>query len=58
MNRVTGIRGIFFKAKDPKKLRAWYGDHLGLQPHSEGGVEPAERPYGVEAVFKDNSGNW
>jgi len=20
--------------------------------------EPAERPYGVEAVFKDNSGNW
>ena len=20
--------------------------------------EPAERPYGIEAVFKDNSGNW
>ena len=20
--------------------------------------EPADRPYGVEAVFKDNSGNW
>jgi predicted enzyme related to lactoylglutathione lyase len=20
--------------------------------------EPSERPYGVEAVFKDNSGNW
>jgi predicted enzyme related to lactoylglutathione lyase len=20
--------------------------------------EPAERPYGVEAVFRDNSGNW
>ena len=20
--------------------------------------EPAERPYGLEAVFKDNSGNW
>jgi predicted enzyme related to lactoylglutathione lyase len=19
---------------------------------------PAERPYGIEAVFKDNSGNW
>jgi len=21
-------------------------------------MEPAERPYGVEAVFRDNSGNW
>ena len=21
-------------------------------------IEPAERPYGIEAVFKDNSGNW
>ena len=21
-------------------------------------AEPAERPYGVEAVFRDNSGNW
>jgi len=20
--------------------------------------EPVERPYGIEAVFKDNSGNW
>jgi len=20
--------------------------------------EPGERPYGIEAVFKDNSGNW
>ena len=20
--------------------------------------EPADRPYGVEAVFRDNSGNW
>lgn len=28
--RVTGIGGIFFKAKNPKKLSAWYGKHLGL----------------------------
>ena len=21
-------------------------------------AEPAERPYGIEAVFRDNSGNW
>ena len=28
--RVTGIGGIFFKAKDTKKLQAWYRKHLGL----------------------------
>ena len=30
MKRVTGIGGIFFKSKDPKKMREWYKDHLGL----------------------------
>jgi hypothetical protein len=30
MKRVTGIGGVFFKAKDPQKLRAWYKKHLGL----------------------------
>ncbi|GAB3357653.1 VOC family protein [Lysobacter tyrosinilyticus] len=30
MKRVTGIGGIFFKAKDPTALSAWYRDHLGL----------------------------
>ena len=28
MTRVTGIGGIFFKARDPKALSAWYRDHL------------------------------
>jgi predicted enzyme related to lactoylglutathione lyase len=28
--RVTGIGGIFFKAKDPKALVRWYGEHLGI----------------------------
>ena len=30
MERVTGVGGIFFKAKDPKALRAWYQEHLGI----------------------------
>lgn len=30
MQRVTGIGGIFFKSPDPKRLAAWYRDHLGL----------------------------
>jgi catechol 2,3-dioxygenase-like lactoylglutathione lyase family enzyme len=29
---ATGIGGVFFKAKDPKKLIGWYVQHLGLPP--------------------------
>lgn len=28
--RVTGIGGVFFKAKDTKSLKAWYKENLGL----------------------------
>jgi predicted enzyme related to lactoylglutathione lyase len=28
---VTGIGGVFFKARDPKKLAEWYAQHLGLE---------------------------
>jgi predicted enzyme related to lactoylglutathione lyase len=38
MARVTGIGGIFFKAKDPKALSAWYEKHLGLRLESWGGA--------------------
>ncbi len=30
MRRVTGIGGIFFHAKDPEALRAWYKTHRGI----------------------------
>ncbi len=30
MKRVTGIGGIFFKAKDAPALQAWYNRHLGI----------------------------
>jgi len=30
MKRVTGIGGIFFKCKDPDKMKDWYQNHLGL----------------------------
>jgi predicted enzyme related to lactoylglutathione lyase len=38
MKRVIGIGGVFFKAKDPESLRAWYQKHLGLEPDAYGGV--------------------
>ena len=27
---VTGIGGLFFRAKDPAALAAWYAEHLGV----------------------------
>src|SRR6185295_1813723 len=38
MERVTGIGGIFFKAKDPEKLKAWYHEHLGVPMKDSGYV--------------------
>lgn len=28
--RITGVGGIFFKADDPKKMKTWYKNKLGL----------------------------
>jgi predicted enzyme related to lactoylglutathione lyase len=30
MEKVTGIGGLFFRARDPKALACWYQDHLGI----------------------------
>jgi predicted enzyme related to lactoylglutathione lyase len=40
MERVLGVGGVFFKAKDPKALAEWYAKHLGV-PFDEG------MPYGT-----------
>jgi len=40
MERVTGIGGVFLKARDPIALAAWYHEHLGV-PIDEG------KPYGT-----------
>jgi predicted enzyme related to lactoylglutathione lyase len=36
MERVVGIGGVFFKARDPQALAAWYRDTLGVP------VEPGQ----------------
>ena len=38
MRRVTGIGGIFIKARDPEALREWYRKHLGLDIQEWGGL--------------------
>jgi hypothetical protein len=36
--RVIGLGGIFFKAKDPQQMYAWYEKHLGIQGKPEEGA--------------------
>ena len=38
MKRVTSIGGIFFKCKDPNKMKEWYKTHLGLNTNQYGTV--------------------
>jgi predicted enzyme related to lactoylglutathione lyase len=42
MAGVIGFGGIFFKARDPKALTAWYAQHLGLKAEKFGGVKFSE----------------
>ena len=38
LKKVTGIGGIFFKCKNPKLMRKWYREHLGLNTNAYGAV--------------------
>ena len=45
MKKVTGIGGVFFKCKDPKKITEWYHQHLGLETNPYGATfEWYEKP--------------
>jgi predicted enzyme related to lactoylglutathione lyase len=46
MERVLGVGGVFFKARDPQALAAWYREHLGVP------VEPGQA-HGVFAAGPD-----
>lgn len=38
MRRVTGIGGVFFKARNAPMLREWYKQHLGVDVQVWGGA--------------------
>jgi glyoxylase I family protein len=46
MEKVTGIGGFFFRAKDPKALGLWYQQHLGISVIPTG---PEDSPWEQEA---------
>ncbi len=64
MKRVTGIGGIFIKARDPVALREWYRRHLGIPVEDWGGTafrwrgpdNPSGEGTTVWSVFEDDSG--
>ena len=43
MKKVTGIGGVFFKAKDPNAVNEWYKTHLGFDT----------TPYGTSFEWRD-----
>ena len=62
MRRVTGIGGVFFKAKDPKALGEWYRTHLGMNVEEWGGVtfrwdedNPSAKGTTIWSPFKEDT---
>jgi len=53
MERVQGIGGFFFRAKDPKKLAAWYEANLGRPQHASQLAD--QRGTTVLAPFKEDT---
>ena len=56
MERVTGIGGVFLKARDPKALARWYEQHLGIQFGDSSYVSfPASPGSAVFSFFKEDT---
>jgi predicted enzyme related to lactoylglutathione lyase len=65
MQKITGIGGVFFKARDPKALMEWYKEHLGLEfqhgfiqfkwADEEGNKTPGSTTF---SLFKEDSAHF
>jgi len=60
--KVTGVGGIFFKAKNPDSLRTWYCTHLGLATNEYGSMfefrladKPEEKGYLQWSPFSEKT---
>jgi predicted enzyme related to lactoylglutathione lyase len=51
MENVTGIGGVFFRARDPATLGRWYEQHLGVKPTPKDYDEPQWRQEEGPTVF-------
>jgi len=62
IKKVTGLGGIFFKCKDPAKMREWYQTHLGLNTNQYGtvfewhqGADSTKKGYTQWSPFKETT---
>jgi predicted enzyme related to lactoylglutathione lyase len=60
VERVVGIGGTFFRARDAEKLRAWYAEHLGFDVSDWGGeaLFAKDGDQTVWSIFPDESEYW
>lgn len=58
--RVTGIGGAFFRAKDPEALATWYAKHLGVPRDGEEthAVFTESRGAHVWSAFAEDTDYW
>lgn len=61
-NRVTGIGGIFLKAKDPDSTKKWYKEHLGIENGKWGGTfewrhtkDPSKKGFTAWSIFDEST---
>ena len=62
VRKVTGIGGIFFKCKNPAKVREWYKEHLGLVTNEYGStfewrqaLDSTKKGFTEWSPFKDST---
>lgn len=62
MKRVTSLGGIFFKCKNPNKMKEWYSKHLGLNTDEYGTTfewrhasDSEKKGFTVWSTFKKDS---
>ncbi len=60
--KVTGIGGIFFKCKDPEKMREWYRTNLGINTNQYGavfewrqGADSTKKGFTTWSLFKEKT---
>ena len=61
--RVVGIGGVFFRARDPDALRGWYAEHLGIDMEDYGttfvardGDQTVWAPFAADTDYFGTSG--
>jgi predicted enzyme related to lactoylglutathione lyase len=58
VERVTGIGGVFFRARDPNALGEWYAEHLGVPVESDGHAIFPESRNTVWSPFAADTTYW